>query len=244
MPLGLMGDLAVFSIRKTLPVPCGGALVCHDPKLILPNRLAMPPVLSVLAKRLEKRQKAWLMPAAGTVGAGRRAAFLATRAVRAAVSAAGKLLSAAGSASQFDPDDESLHFPRDVLDWGAGRGLEQELARFDAGFVLSRRRANYTQLLESVVGLRSVKPLAPELPPGVCPLVFPIYADDADAIVRRFRQEAVSAICWWGTEHSSVTWSEYPDALWLKRHVVALPVHQDLGADHIARIAAVLGAIG
>jgi dTDP-4-amino-4,6-dideoxygalactose transaminase len=58
--------------------------------------------------------------------------------------------------------------------------------------------------------------------------------------VRRLAHRAVASVHWWGTFHGAVPWQQFPDAVLLKRSVLALPVHQDLGPAHMQRIAELL----
>ena len=42
---------------------------------------------------------------------------------------------------------------------------------------------------------------------------------------------------WWDALHPAVPWEDFPEALHLKERVLALPVHQDLDAEQIDRLA-------
>ena len=50
-----------------------------------------------------------------------------------------------------------------------------------------------------------------ELPPGVCPLYFPVLTDEPLALVRRLQQDAVSAIQWWDQFHPAVPWQQFAE---------------------------------
>src|SRR5690606_29771179 len=55
-PVGADGDFAVYSLRKSLALPHGGALVSREPHGRLPERLPRPPRLSTAAKLVERYQ--------------------------------------------------------------------------------------------------------------------------------------------------------------------------------------------
>jgi hypothetical protein len=238
-PLGLVGDLAVFSLRKTLPLPHGGALVCHDARLALPTELSPPPRLSTWPKLLERYQKARLMPPSGTPSLTDKAAFVANRLVVDGARAVRSLAGALGQ-TQLDPDAESLRFPGAALDWGMDGLALSRCWHSDPAAIYEARRRNYAALLAASTHFAQCTPVFPSLPPGVCPLYFPALAQRPEELVGRLAREAVASLQWWGTQHPAVPWAEFPEAALLKRQVVALPVHQDLGAAHMQRIAELL----
>lgn len=238
-PLGLAGTMAVYSLRKTLPLPHAGALVCHDDRLALPAILKPPPRLPTCIKAMERGHKAWLLsPSGASRRAGQAAFFAAALAVRAAagMSAASRRFGAA----QWDPDEESLDFPLEVLGWGIDARVERALASFDPAFVVAARRRNFAALLGAAHRFGDCRALFSTLPDGVCPLYFPVIAQDPKRLVARLRDGAVSALPWWGELHAAVPWARFAEARHLKDHVVALPVHQDLDERHMARIVGLL----
>lgn len=241
-PLGLAGGLAVYSLRKTLPLPHGGALVCHESSVPIPEKLGRPPYLSTLPKSLERRQKAWLMPEGRAPGAIDRAGFFAGRLLVELARAARNGARAAGRA-QLDPDDESLAFPAEALEWGMDEAVERNLFRHDAAHIVAARRRNYGQLLAAADRFQGCRPLLPELPEGVCPLYFPLIADDIGSLQRRFARAAITAIEWWTTFHSAVPWQDFPVETSLKQQLIAVPVHHDLAAAHMDRIIDVLSVV-
>jgi hypothetical protein len=48
--LGTVGDLAVFSMRKSLPIPNGGLLVINTPRLQSTAKLSRPPPFATWSK--------------------------------------------------------------------------------------------------------------------------------------------------------------------------------------------------
>jgi perosamine synthetase len=235
VPLGLAGDFAVYSLRKTLPLPHAGALVCHDTRWQLPRALDVPPRLSTWSKVLERRHKALLLPrgAVGFVTA--RAAFLGGRVALAASRALNRASGRLG-ALQWDPDDESLGFPNDVLSWGIAPSVEQALQSVEPAAIVAARRRNFAQLLHAADRFADCTALLPELPDGVCPLYFPVLAADPEGLLARLGRGAVSAAEWWGAFHPAVPWERFPEARRLKEQAVALPVHQDLEDVHMTRM--------
>ena len=78
-----------------------------------------------------------------------------------------------------------------------------------------------------------------DLPPGVCPLFFPVLIEPAESrhrIYADLRGRGVITHPWWDRFHPSVPWEDFPDAVSLKTKLLGLPVHQDLRQEHLGQI--------
>ncbi len=240
LPVGATGDACVFSLRKTLPLPDGGALLVRRPAVAEPE-LREPPALPVLLKRLELVKKSLLQ-------ASSRSGWALSRASLAGLAPALWLRDALEArhpgrrALWFDPDYEEFDYPSEVLTWRMSRPATAALGRADPARIVRSRRSNYAALLTRVLEIPGAEPLFPELPAGVCPLFFPLLVDQPMEIVRRLRGAGISAAPWWEEPHPVVPWEEHPGAAELKRRVVVLPVHQFLSAGHMERAGDALGA--
>jgi hypothetical protein len=111
------------------------------------------------------------------------------------------------------------------------------LAQLDPSRVVARRRENYARLAGALAESPGVRLLVPDLPVGACPVVLPVAARDRDGLVAGLRRRGVAAVAWWAGFHRALPWDDFPEACALKSGVVALPVHQDLGADAMDRVA-------
>jgi hypothetical protein len=76
-----------------------------------------------------------------------------------------------------------------------------------------------------------------ELPPGVCPLFYPLWVPDRDEALARLRVENVEAKEGWRTFHPRCDGGEFPETARLRLHLVELPCHQDLWPVHVAHVA-------
>jgi hypothetical protein len=226
--LGKFGDWAVFCLYKTLPVPNGALLVQNT----------MP--LGAL-ERLQLRQ-------AGAISVIGRVAELVVQRVRAKANAIGTTLHSAkqivgramGAIDVNRSNVGDIGFNIDDVDLGMSAMSERLLQRFDFNDIRRKRAGNYQALGESLNG--SVTHLHGELEDGLCPLFYPIVVDDKPATARALRADGVQALEFWNHGADSIA-SESADVQYLRSHVLALPIHQDLSmrqlhhmADRVARI--------
>jgi len=111
------------------------------------------------------------------------------------------------------------------------------LSEVDPDAVAARRRANYGTLLELIHELPDAIPLLGNLLPGVCPLELPLIVRDKSHWVAALRARGVDAIPWWSGYHRRLPWDKFPDACYLKDHVLALPVNQELSTEAMKYVA-------
>ena len=219
-PVGSTGDAAVFSLRKTLPVPHGGALVFNGARAYqLPplGRPAAGPTLRGLWARALLRGE-FRLPGQG--GALRRLGRWLSRNFRTGRS----------PAHEVGPRDVARQLELGISPLVARIVRAHELAR-----VVERRRRNFFHLLGALRG--AAPPLVHELPPGVCPLFYPLWVPDRDEALARFRMDNVEAHAGWPRFHPRCDGGEFPEAARLREHVLELPCHQDLGPEHVAHVA-------
>jgi dTDP-4-amino-4,6-dideoxygalactose transaminase len=104
--------------------------------------------------------------------------------------------------------------------------------------IAERRRANQLRLSLSLGGITLPAFTSPRA--GACPLVHPVMAGDKLAFLRALATRGVIGLDLWTHPHPAIESARYPGATWLRRHVVGLPVHQELpvgATDHIAHAA-------
>jgi dTDP-4-amino-4,6-dideoxygalactose transaminase len=115
------------------------------------------------------------------------------------------------------------------------------LKHLDFDEVRARRIHNYRRLASLLAG--QVTPLHDELPDGVCPLLFPILVEDKPETADDLRTCGIDVLEFWnhGAEGVDVAGSQEQDppsyAQYLRRHVLGLPIHQDLTDRHIDYVA-------
>jgi hypothetical protein len=177
--LGARAPLGVLSLRKSLPLPNGGALLASDAalKTNLPAQLSFEP-----APGKRPALKAAARPLLGALGA---------RAAHAGLTALRSLRGDASGHVAADPDSERvLPEPAEPCP-----ELERPLVCADPGIEASRRRALWT-LCDGLARRAGLSPVFPALPEGVVPYAYAFRAKDPAAARSLFAAEGLTVLPW------------------------------------------------
>jgi dTDP-4-amino-4,6-dideoxygalactose transaminase len=230
-PVGTTGDVAIFSVYKTLPVADGAALVMNNLEITLPATPTEPDFASsasglgrlLLAGARTGGGAAWLASAA--LNGARRAAALAFK-------GAGVERTAAGS----------MRFESKRLPWGASRFTRAILPRLDYAAIVEGRRRNFLELRKR---LADVPTFNRSLPAGACPLFYPVIVPDKKRVIDVLGSRGIETVDFWSTWHPAAPPDGFPEITRLRGSVVELPCLQDLDEGDMEFIAdAVIDALG
>jgi perosamine synthetase len=229
--LGTFGDLGIFSIRKTLPVTDGGALLFNtkerlkgDPLLNPSRRHTIGEIITSLSRRGEIRKSIW------TRGTG-RLLRMAAHSLTSGCDGA-RLLSELGS--------QDLSSVRGRLDWKMSSFSRDLLSRTNHGRVVTGRRENFLYLLERLCSEESMYPLLSTLPDGVCPYFFPLIVRERDRVYKQMNQCGIEVFRFWWWKHPLIPEEENSEATFLRENLLALPIHQDLTEKELSLLATTL----
>lgn len=100
----------------------------------------------------------------------------------------------------------------------------------------AQRRANYGALLE--LFSERVPPPFATLHEGASPFGFPLKSPDKKRLLGRLAERSVKALDLWSAPHPSLEVERFPLAGERRATTVALPVHQELSARDLGRLAA------
>jgi len=235
--IGGCGDAAIYSMRKTHGLTDGGALVLRRTSGISgldlqpANRIALRlKGLEILKKRLLRAESGpgWLL--SRLVLLALAPAFIAKNLL--------KERSIGGPLIWSDPDDQEFDFDGRVLGWRMSTSALKTYVETDPGPIRAARRRNFEYLLKALGDLPRVQCLLTHLPAEACPLWFPLLVEDTSVVIPRLSARGISSAALWDDLHPAVPWADFPDASHLKRHVIILPVHQDVEPRHLERIVA------
>src|SRR5690606_28865452 len=133
-----------------------------------------------------------------------------------------------------------IGFEIDDVDLAMSRVSERLLSRMNPGEIKRRRAANYRQLSAQLDPRLQV---FPQLPDGACPLFFPIVVPDKHEAAEALRARGVDAIEFWNDSVEPGGHEMGIDARFLRRHVLELPINQDLTPRHIDHVAREVSAL-
>jgi hypothetical protein len=109
------------------------------------------------------------------------------------------------------------------------------ITRLEMAEIRRRRIANFRALSAEFDG--HVTPAHRGLADGVCPLFYPILVSDKAAAARALGRRGVDALEFWNHGAAGAAHAESRVARFLRAHVLALPVHQDLSSRQLAHLA-------
>lgn len=229
--LGSRGELAVFSLKKHLPVPNGGLLVLRhgDPNGVAPSTR---PHLGPTARRLAylaalELEHRWPGVSDGLRRLLRRHDPQHVRASHPDDGSAPIEGSDGADGHSFDPEHGT---------WGASRLTRVLYERADGETIRRRRAHRYRMLLEAAGDERGVRPLRAPLVDGASPWLFPLVAEAPEDLRRHLLADGVASIGFWRAGHPAIPRHLFPFEERLRRDVVALPVHHGLTCAEVARI--------
>lgn len=195
---GETGHLTVVSYRKLLPVWDGGALSTRTGVSIGTHRFRKRLVSDALSLLVQAKSRLRIQSQA---------------------------LSRAGVADlQESLGETTVARPRPILP--LARRTERQLARLSAGEIVARRRQDFEWWGGIVAGLDGVSPLVSTLEPGMCPLGFPVIADDRDRLLQLLRSRGVPATVHWRL--SPAVGSDCRNSHAVSTKCLTLPVFPDL----------------
>lgn len=227
---GRTGDVSIFCLYKFFPVLDGGALVINAADLDQSNLFRRAPPWRRVAKSLARSALE------GTLGAERARAALARLRGR----TPGSLPPPMPLDGERPDIPAHYYFDPNLRDARISLFASRPMRAFNVSSAIAVRRKNYQVFLRLLGDVPGVEPLFDGLPPGACPLSMPVLVADRNRIATELQSRGIPATPWWAGYNRHLNWSGQTDAIYLKNHVLSLPLHQFLGADHINYMVAVL----
>jgi perosamine synthetase len=108
------------------------------------------------------------------------------------------------------------------------------LARVSGARIVALRRRNYARLQAALGALPGCRPLHRALPDGVCPWLFPLWVEDADAAFARVRAAGLPVVRFAEALWPGVDAARCPDSVALSRGLLSFPCHQELSDAELA----------
>ncbi len=221
--LGTFGDYSVFCLYKTLPLPNGGVLVRNNRSGAKLDNVQLNPCgnLSVAARSMELVLQ-WLRSNYEHTG---RALFAMKRAAGRALSAAQVERAPVGNTG-FDV--ASANIAMSPL-------CHTLIRRFRYKAIKDARRRNFA-LVEERLRTAGASLIPRKLDDGVCPLFFPLLVKDKQQAAKALWSRGIESVEFWN-EGDPQARREGSAAGFLRKHVLEIPIHQNVGSRQLEYMA-------
>lgn len=229
-PLGSFGDASIFSWRKFLPLYDGADLQLNRPGRLPDmrwnpeNLLFTCKVAKCLADRVLERSKGLAPAAISGVLEFSKTMWKKSR-------------TADPGAPLVPLDSNALSLDRALLNQPISRISRWLLDHSNVSAIVERRRQNFLHLHERLRLVPGVRVLFDELPPTICPWVYPVIFLGLTNAHLSLRELGIPAVTWGGVRSPLVEQNAFPNADFLYENLVFLPIHQDLNPRHLDLIA-------
>jgi dTDP-4-amino-4,6-dideoxygalactose transaminase len=134
----------------------------------------------------------------------------------------------------IDFDAASLNMPMSELSYYLMRNSYSSQ-------MVEKRRTNFLRLQDMLKSIHGLTCFFPSLPKSIAPLVFPVVVNEEDDFHLTLRDKGIPATTWGGVIHKQLSLEEFPEARFLYKRLVCLPIHQDIRANDIDLMAKVIG---
>jgi dTDP-4-amino-4,6-dideoxygalactose transaminase len=229
--IGRTGDISVFSFPKTLPVPDGGVLQLNNPSICTGTwSLGKPSVWPVFLAFLPILKSTLVRAADNVLGP------IPPKLFPARLYFPSQSRDGVQDCRKFPDLPSSYYFDDSLANKAISPLTSRLLPSFDPESIRNQRRRNFLAYLHQMNFVPDVVPLFSNLPPGVCPLSFPVLMNQPALMSNELIRHRIEAIPWWSGYHQRLPWENFPDACYLKEHVLALPVHQGIGETEVEYI--------
>jgi len=229
-PIAAFGDAAIYSFPKTLPVPDGGMLTLSQDSLsTMPAQ--RPPIGEIFNEFLPliKRTILRICDKTGLYSC------LPNRLIQSR-----HFSMPLTTPSGLPGLPQSYYYDKDIQNMMASAISLYILKHTCPESVVRQRRMNYTILYKAIKDSKFYKPLYGELPNGICPLYLPLLVENRKMACDYLSHKGISAIQWWAGFHRVFDWTEFPEAKYLKEHILAIPVHHQLNRRNVDYVSSCL----
>ncbi|MCI0552130.1 MAG: hypothetical protein L0287_14360, partial [Anaerolineae bacterium] len=144
-------------------------------------------------------------------------------------------------AYQKGPDShENPEFVQEWVDWPISWPSKWLVRRMDREDIRQRRLNNYRILHARLSCIECLTPCFPELVKGACPLGYPFIVESDRRVDYQLRNLGLPAFSFGEVLHESLPAGAFPEAEFLSKNLVILPIHQALSESDVDRIAEIV----
>jgi len=221
-PLGTHGDLALYSVYKTVLLPHGGFVVTKGTRGYRPLRAFSRMSTAVQLKdliHLDMKARGW--------GETEKWILRFSRAFKSALRWNREEMVGSGYSS-WDPR---------MLEYDASPWVRRLMRLVDPVSIVAKRRENYLHLAARLRGRAHTPAPFDKLPEGVCPLFFPVVVEDKIRFQSDMLRLGIQTINLWYESHPACPPDLDAETSKWRRHLIEVPIHQGLSLEDIDRVA-------
>lgn len=210
-PLGSEGHAAIFSFRKTIAIPNGGAVVMQQGPAVGPKtpRFQLAELFGLVRECLFRIERAIGIP------------------IRM------RLLAVPGVLDRlYDRDDGIMPEPLETMGL-----LSASILRRQHPEEASIRRRNFLELGRMLAHRPGgISLLMEDLPDGACPVGYPILVADRDGVRAHLYRRGIGTRTFWDRLPMELRSDDHEDAFFLSSRLLLLPVHSGLKASDLGQV--------
>ncbi|MDD2499231.1 MAG: DegT/DnrJ/EryC1/StrS family aminotransferase [Geobacter sp.] len=217
--LGTKGDYGIFSMRKTVFMPNGGAVRVNRNGFVLPDKGKRYCDLSILKSTIKSALE---HEACMTGSLADFSQYLLDMHQQQA-----QRTDASGDTAD---DHQRWYYDVAAFDYAHSISAVSRACGRDLQFseVIARRRANYESLEKLLSPCLADQFVIPKLAQGVCPLCFPLFVNQRDKIAATLTARKVIPFVFGRHHHPLLDTAAFPESRFLADSILGLPVHQQL----------------
>ncbi len=228
--LGSFGDVGFFSLAKTLPVPDGGILIDNLTKGY--QRPETPGRLVTIGR------SKYIIEESMSVNNGALSAIMnnAFKPIIALIKSKVLENKTDNSTAKKSAEMSFIELNLARKNWGMSNVSKYILKRQSPGYIKEKRIENYRKLDTLINPNKELRPLFKFLPDGTCPLFYPVILKNPKSLQEYLFSNNIYSKRFWIFFHENIDISKFEWETYLKRHLIALPIHQNLDIDDMEKI--------
>lgn len=131
---------------------------------------------------------------------------------------------------------------REIFDMQEGDSESLEtILHYPLQEAVEKRRENYAYLLEHLPENQAVRPVFNELPADICPMFFPFFCDNRQALMEHLAASGIPPKIYWPVP-PFIQIENYPGAKYVYDHIMSISCDQRFGKENMKRIVDVFQA--
>lgn len=228
-PLGLFGDASIFSIKKSLPVPNGGAAFFNKIAAAHQNNAPINPSVIVLLK-----ENINMILLAGQIKFQILGRLI--RLIELFYRLLGKLLRTGRPKVMYDYRVFDCNKAKLTMSYQS----KWIMKGIDINTIIQKRRNNFLFLLSELENEKYFESLYKTLPEGICPLFYPILIKNRNVVYEKLLKKGIKTFIFGKKLHDLLPIKEFSEAMVLSEMNLCLPIHQEVNEEKLKYLVRVL----